>query len=141
LKVLFKQITYFYTELNLPTFMTTQEVANRLVELVAQGKYDEAQNELYHPDAISQEPEGAQGVGNAYGLLAIKEKGKGWDEMVEAYHGGSVDGPLVSGNWFTIVLHMDITYKGMPRMNDSEICVYCVQDGKIVSEQFFYSRG
>jgi len=36
---------------------------------------------------------------------------------------------------------MDITYKGMPRMNDSEICVYNVVDGKIVSEQFFYSRG
>jgi hypothetical protein len=121
--------------------MTTQEVANRLVELVAQGKYEEAQNELYHADATSTEPEGSHGEGTVKGIEAIKEKGKGWAEMVEAYHGGSVDGPLVSGNWFTIVLHMDITYKGMPRMNDSEICVYCVQDGKIVSEQFFYSRG
>jgi hypothetical protein len=121
--------------------MTTQEVANRLVELVAQGKYEEAQNELYHNDAVSIEPEDAQGPGSVKGLDAIIQKGKGWAEMVEAFHGGSVDGPLVSGNWFTIVLHMDITYKGMPRMNDSEICVYNVVDGKIVSEQFFYSRG
>jgi hypothetical protein len=121
--------------------MTTQEVANRLVELVAQGQYETAQNELYHTDAVSIEPEGSQGAGTVKGLEAIKEKGKGWQAMVEAFHGGSVDGPLVSGNWFTIVLHMDITYKGMPRMNDSEICLYNVVDGKIISEQFFYSRG
>lgn len=119
--------------------MTTQEVAERLVALVAQGQYEAAQNELYHTDAISIEPEGAPGAGVTKGLDAIKEKGKGWQTMVEEFHGGSVDGPLVSGNWFTIVAHMDITYKGMPRMQDSEICLYNVVDGKVVSEQFFYS--
>lgn len=119
--------------------MTTQEVANRLVELVAQGKYEEAQNELYHTDAISIEPDGPHASKKGEGLAAIIEKGKGWAEMVEEFHGNTVDGPMVSGNWFTIVLNMDITYKGMPRMHDTEICVYCVENGKIVSEQFFYS--
>jgi hypothetical protein len=77
--------------------MTTQEVANRLVELVAQGKYEEAQNELYHNDAVSIEPENAQGPGSVKGLDAIIEKGKGWAEMVEigVYLTGNPSGSFV----------------------------------------------
>lgn len=120
--------------------MTTLEVANRLVELVSQGKYDVAQDELYHSEAISIEPEGAQGLTTVKGLAAIKEKGAQWNVMVETFNGGSVDGPLVSGNWFTVAMHSDITFKGdIGRAMITEIGVYNVVDGKVVSEQFFYS--
>jgi hypothetical protein len=58
--------------------------------------------------------------------------------MLEAYHGGTVSDPLVADNFFTVAMTMDATFKGMGRRLDSEICLYEVQDGKIVKEPFFF---
>src|SRR6476646_7463661 len=69
--------------------MNTEQVAKRLVELCREGKYEEAQDQLYSKDAVSVEMEGSQGLGNAKGLEAIREKGKQFNAMVEAVHGGS----------------------------------------------------
>jgi hypothetical protein len=121
--------------------MNTEQVAKRLVELCRQGKYEDAQNELYSKDAVSIEMEGSQGLGNAKGIEAIREKGKKFNEGVEAMHGGSVGDPIVAGDWFAVVMTMDATMKGRGRVNMQEICVYQVRDGKIVREQFFYDVG
>ena len=123
--------------------MNTEAVAKRLVELCRQGKFEEAQNELYSNDAVSIEMEGlpAGSIGNAKGLDAIREKGRQFNAGIEAVHGGSVSDPIVTGNWFSIVLTMDATFKGRGRVNMEEICVYQVRDGKIVREQFFYDVG
>jgi hypothetical protein len=121
--------------------MNTEQVAKRLADLCRQGKYEEAQDELYSKDAVSVEMEGSQGLGNAKGLDAIREKGKQFNAMVEAVHGGSVGDPIVVGNWFAVTMTMDATMKGRGRVNMQEICVYQVKDGKIVREQFFYDLG
>lgn len=121
--------------------MNTEAVAKRLVELCRQGKYDEAQNELYSKDAASIEMEGSQGIGNAKGIEAIREKGRQFNAGIEAVHGGTVGDPIVVGNWFSLVMTMDATMKGRGRVNMQEICVYQVRDGKIVREQFFYDVG
>lgn len=121
--------------------MNTQAVAKRLVELCRQGKYDDAQNELYSKDAVSIEMEGSQGIGNAKGIEAIREKGRQFNAGVEAVHGGSVGDPIVVGDWFSLTMTMDATMKGRGRVNMQEICVYQVRDGKIVREQFFYDVG
>ena len=118
--------------------MTTQEIANRLAELCSKGDYATAQNELYAEDAVSIEPHGtADFEKETRGLAAIKEKGKKWDDMVEETHGVKVSPPLVTGNSFAVTMTMDITMKGQGRMAMTELCVYNVKDGKIVSEQFF----
>jgi len=123
--------------------MSTQQVANRLVELCRAGKYEEAQEELYAEDAVSIEMEGLPpgALGNAHGLDAIHEKGRKWQESIETIHGGSVGDPVVAGDWFSLAMSIDATYKGMGRMNMQEICVYQVRDGKIAHEQFFYNLG
>ena len=121
--------------------MNTEQVAKRLVELCREGKYEEAQDQLYSKGAVSVEMEGSQGLGNAKGLDAIREKGKQFNAMVEAVHGGSVGDPIVVGNWFAVTMTMDATMKGRGRVNMQEICVYQVKDGKIVREQFFYDLG
>jgi hypothetical protein len=123
--------------------VNTEAVAKRLVELCRQGKFEEAQNELYSNDAVSIEMEGlpAGSIGNAKGLDAIREKGRQFNAGIEAVHGGTVSDPIVTGNWFSIVLTMDATFKGRGRVNMEEICVYQVRDGKIVREQFFYDVG
>jgi ketosteroid isomerase-like protein len=123
--------------------MNTDAVAKRLVELCRKGEYEQAQRELYAQDAVSIEmpglPPGA--LGDAKGLAAIYEKGRQWQAMVETVHGGFVSDPVVAGNWFSVAASMDITLKGRGRVQMSEICVYRVRDGKVVSEQFFYDMG
>jgi len=124
--------------------MNTQQVANRLVELCREGKGQQAQDELYSKDAVSVEMEGMEASGMptvAKGMDAIREKGRTFNEGIEAVHGGTVGDPIVMGNWFAITMTMDATFKGRGRMNMEEICVYQVKDGKIVREQFFYDVG
>ena len=121
--------------------MNTQQVAMRLVELCRTGKYEQAQDELYAPDAVSIEmaglPPGA--LGNATGMDAIREKGRKWAENIVEIHGGSCSDPVVAGDWFSVAMGIDATYKDMGRVPMQEICVYKVRDGKVVHEQFFYN--
>ena len=123
--------------------MNTQQVANRLVELCRRGEFTKAQEELYAQDAVSIEPEGAPGgaLGNARGLDAIREKGKAFDQTYETIHGITVSDPLVAGEFFSLVMGLDATWKQGGRYAMEEICVYRVRNGKIVLEQFFYPVG
>ncbi|HEY4147885.1 MAG TPA: nuclear transport factor 2 family protein, partial [Chitinophagaceae bacterium] len=115
--------------------MTIDAIASRLVALCRQGKYEEAQTELYSNDAESLEPREMPGMESVKGLDGIKKKGERFNEMVEAIHGGSVSDPVIAGNKFAISLIIDATMKGMGRQSLEEICVYTVKDGKIVKEQ------
>jgi hypothetical protein len=118
--------------------MTTQEIANRLKELFNEGKWAEAQQELFSEDAESVEPPNAPGMQSAKGLDAIKKKGEQFNEMVEEMHGGYVSDPIVAGNYIAVAMGIDATYKGMGRQKMDEIALYEVKDGKIVKEQFFF---
>lgn len=118
--------------------MTAQEVADRFNELAQSGQWDKIQAEMYADDAVSLEPEHSQGLRTVKGKDAIREKGKQFQEMVEEMHGGYSNEPIVAGNHFAVAMGMDVTMKGMGRMDMHEIAVYEVKDGKIVKEQFFY---
>ena len=118
--------------------MTTQQVATRLVELCRKGEFETAQTELFAKDAISIEayatPEFEK---ETKGLSAIKKKGDKFQSMVEQMHGLTVSDPIVASNSFACTMRMDITMKGKERMDMTELCVYQLKDGKIVSEEFF----
>ena len=123
--------------------MSTEAVAHRLVAMCRHGQFAEAQHELYAKDAVSIEPEAsAQGpLGNVKGLDAILEKGKRFEASVVQVHGIEVTDPLIAGNWFSIVMTMDVTMKEHGRITMSEVCVYHVKNDKVVLEQFFYDMG
>ena len=123
--------------------MNTEAIATRLVKLCREGKFEEAQRELYAADAVSIEPEGLPpgALGNVKGEAAILEKKRQFNAGVEQMHGITMSDPLIAGNWFTAVLTLDATMKGRGRANLKEICVYRVRDGKIAHEQFFYDIG
>lgn len=122
--------------------MTTTEIANKWAEYCRTGRWDLAQSELYADNCVSLEMEGAQGFPpKVEGMEAIKAKGEQWNTMVEEFHGVEIEGPIVAGDHFTASMKMDITMKGQPRKNDAELAIFRVQDGKIVSEQFFYPVG
>jgi hypothetical protein len=118
--------------------MTTQEIADKLAAYCREGKFEEAQKELYAEDAVSIEPEASeQFEKETKGLQNIIKKGEKFESMVEAYHKLEVSDPIVAAKSFAIELRMDMTMKGHGRMDMKELCLYKVKDGKIISEEFF----
>jgi hypothetical protein len=136
-----QQNTSFVKKLYMATqemTMTTQEVATRLAELCDRGDFETAQRELFSPDAISIEPHPTPAFEKeTKGLDAILEKGHKWNSMVEKTNSIKASKPLVAANSFAITMRMDVEMKGGRKMDMTELCVYTVKDGKIVSEQFF----
>ena len=120
--------------------MSTRQIADRLVELCREGKYEQVYDELFAADAENIEmPAMAEGpLGNVKGLDAIRAKSQAWSDGIEQIHGSSIGDPIVAGGWFAVTMSVDATFKGRGRMQIEEICVYQVRDGKIVREQFFY---
>jgi ketosteroid isomerase-like protein len=118
--------------------MTTKEIAKRLKKLCDKGDWEGAHRELYAKDAVSIEPEASGGFEKeSHGLDAIIEKGKKWQSMVSEVHEIEVSDPMVAGNTFAVTMRMDMTMKDKKRSDMTELCVYHVKDGKIISEQFF----
>jgi hypothetical protein len=119
------------------TTMTTQEVANRLVELCRKGQILEAQEELYDNEITSHEPTHTP-VPPAIGKEAVLAKGKYFASSILERHGGHFSDPIIGGDYFSISCSLDATYKERGRSQINEICVFQVKDGKVISEQFFY---
>ncbi len=117
--------------------MTTQQVANRLVDLCRKGQIQDAGAELYADNIVSIEPDSAP-IKKASGKQAVGKKGQEFAASIEQRHGGSFSDPVVCGRYFSAAMTLDATFKGRGRMVLEEICLYEVKDGKIVFEQFFY---
>lgn len=121
--------------------MTTQETAARYYELASQRKITEIHDTLYDANVVSQEPEKAAMTGLAVvttGMDAVKAKGAARRETIEAMHSYFCSEPIVAGEFFSVVLRQEVTFKGRPRVSLEEIAVFQVKDGKVVKEQFFY---
>jgi len=122
--------------------MSTKDVANKWLAYCKTGQYEEAHKELYSPNCVSQEMEGVQGYPEkAVGMEEIKVKGEQWNQLIEAFYGTEIDGPIVAGNHFTATMKMDVKMKGRPRSVNEQVGVFRVEDGKIVHERFFYILG
>jgi hypothetical protein len=118
--------------------MTTEEVADRLVEICRAGNIDQALAELFSPKAVSVEANDMMGPKIVTGLEALKEKSKLFQSMLEEFHGAKISDPIVAGNHFALTWTLDATMKGQKRSTMEEVCVYKVEDGKITLEHFFY---
>ncbi len=119
--------------------MPTQEVADKLVTLCSQGKFDEAINALYSNDIVSTEAAAPPGMSReTKGLEDVKGKAKWWAENHEV-HSATVEGPLVAGAHFAVTFKLDVTFKPQSkRFTMEEVAVYKVDGDKIVYEEFFY---
>jgi hypothetical protein len=120
--------------------MTTPEVADKLVKLCSEGKFEEAMKSLYSPDIVSMEPGAPPGQSReAKGIAAVAAKGQWWAENHEV-HSSTVHGPLVAGSHFAVTFKLDVTFKPEKRrFTMEEVAVYKVVNGKIVYEEFFYA--
>lgn len=120
--------------------MSTKEVADKLVQMCKQGKFEEAVAALYSPNIVSVEAGAPPGQSReTKGLEGVKAKGKWWTENHEV-HSATVEGPLVAGSHFAVTFKLDTTFKPEKRrFTMEEVGIYQVADGKVVREEFFYN--
>ena len=120
------------------TTMTTQQVAARFNELAQQEKWFEIQDELFGDNVKSIDPPNSPYFRNAQGKSNVRNKGEDFVKRIEAAHRRHTTHPVVAGNHFAVAREVDITVKGLGRIQINEIMLYEVKDGQIISEQFFY---
>lgn len=118
--------------------MDTTEIAGRLVEMCREGKIEEVKEFLFSDNVISIEPREGLLPKVTKGMDAIRKKAQLFIEAVEDLYGQTISEPVVAGNYFSVAWHTDLKMKGEPRKTNSELCLYEVKNGKIISEQFFY---
>lgn len=118
--------------------LTIQEIAARFNELAQQEKWFEIQDEFFAENVKSIDPPDSPYFSYAEGKAAVRHKGEEFVSRIEAIHGLSTTEPLVMGNHFAVGREKDITVRPHGRIKISEIMLYEVKDGQIVSEQFFY---
>ena len=118
--------------------MTTKEIATRLIDMCRKGKVEEAKEELFAQDIISIEP--LEGIlpKETKGMDAIRKKAELFISKVENFYGTTISEPVIAGDYFSVSWDTDLQMKGEERKTNSELCVYKIKDGKIISEQFFY---
>jgi hypothetical protein len=120
------------------TTLTTREVAARFNDLAQQEKWFEIQDELFADNVRSIEPPGSPYMGDAEGKTPVREKAGDFVKRIKAVNSASTTEPVVAGNHFAVGRALDITTEDFGRIKIDEIMLYEVQDGQIVSEQFFY---
>lgn len=116
--------------------MSTQEVADKLVSLCREGKYDEAYG-LYADDAVSIEMPGVPNE-RTEGIDNIIQGYQEWASNIQEAHGGTVGDPIVVDNHFVVPMTSDVTFKNGGRVNMEELCMYQVENGKIKRASFHY---
>jgi len=117
---------------------TTTEIARRLIELCRKADFLTAQKELYAEEVVSIEPHETPAFPKeTKGLKAVNEKIQKFTDMTEELYSIHVSEPLIATNAIAIAMTMDIKMKEQNRSAMSELCVYEVKEGKIVSENFF----
>lgn len=118
--------------------MTTQEIANMLVELCRAGKYEEVHNTLYDSNVLSIEMDESMGQREVRGIDAVMEKGTSWAQMFAGPVTTWCDDAIVSGNSFACRMGFSGPGHDGNVIAGEEIAVYITKDGKIVEEQFYW---
>lgn len=121
--------------------MDAQAIADKYVSLFRQGKAAEIQNTMYHQDVVCREPEHALAMGIptlTEGLEAVQAKSKARQATIAEVHSFYCSEPVVNGNYFSVGMGRELTFKNGQRLKADEIAVFGVKDGKIISETFFY---
>lgn len=117
--------------------MNNQEIANNLVSLLRQGKFNEVYDELFHPDAHHIEPQ-SEYFSDVKGVEAIKAKDKAMGEHIANVENMEVGEAIIAAKHIAIPYKIKAELKDGNKMELDEIIVYEIDNGKIISEQFFY---
>jgi len=122
--------------------MSTQEVAERVVELVRQQAWYKALDTLYDKDIVSVEASASEGESaEKRGIDQVRGKIDWWLNAMEV-HSFTAKGPFVAHDRFVVQYDADVTEKNSKkRFQLSEVGVYTVKNGKIVRDEFLPFTG
>ena len=117
--------------------MNTEEVAQKVVELVRKQAWHEALDTLYDKDIVSVEARTTDGGSpETRGMDGVRGKIDWWVDAMEV-HSFKASGPFVAHDRFVVQYDADVTDKSAKkRFQLSEVGVYTVKNGKIVREEF-----
>src|SRR5712691_850524 len=117
--------------------MNTEQVAQKVVELVSKQAWVEALDTLYDKNIVSVEARTMDGSSpETRGFGGVRKKTDWWVNNMQV-HSVKVHGPFVAHDRFVVQYDIDVTDKSSKkRMQLSEVGVYTVKDGKIVREEF-----
>lgn len=119
--------------------METNEIADKLVGYCRANQWERAYRELFAENARCIEAkETPMFPIETIGRDAMIAKGKKFTEQLVHVYTAEISEPLVAGNYFTVSSSMTAEFKGFGKIDIEEIGLYHVENGKIVSEQFFY---
>ncbi|HEY2583490.1 MAG TPA: nuclear transport factor 2 family protein [Mucilaginibacter sp.] len=113
---------------------TIVEITNRLASLLNELKFVEAYFELFSEHAESIDP--IYKNEPLKGLAGLIEREKKFLTSAQI-HDFKISEPIFAGSYFSVVISMDFTANGQERRKMEELGVYKVENGKIVSQQFF----
>ena len=122
--------------------MNTEQVAQKVVELVRKQAWHEAVDTLYDKDIVSVEARTMDGSSpETRGIKGVREKVEWWLENMQV-HSFKADGPFVAHDRFVVQYDADVTDKNSKnRIQLSEVGVYTVKNGKIIREEFLPRTG
>ena len=122
--------------------MNTEEVAQKVVELVRKQAWHEALDTLYDKNIVSTEARASEGESpEKRGIDQVRGKTDWWLQNMQV-HSFKANGPFVAHDRFVMQYDADVTDKNSnKRMQLSEVGVYTVKDGKIVREEFLPLTG
>ena len=122
--------------------MNTEQIAQKVVDLVRKQAWHEALDTLYSKDIVSVEARASDGESpEKCGIDQVRGKTDWWINTMEI-HNFKVSEPFVAHDRFVVQYDVDITDKNSKkRMQMSEVGVYTVKDGKIVREEFLPRAG
>lgn len=122
--------------------MKTEEVAQKVVELVRKQAWYEALDTLYDNDIVSVEARTSDGSSpETRGKEGVRGKIDWWVNAMQV-HSFDANGPFVGHDRFVVQYDADVTDKNSKkRFQLSEVGVYTVKNGKIVREEFLPRSG
>jgi SnoaL-like domain len=122
--------------------MNTEQVAQKVMELVRKQAWHEALDTLYAKDIVSVEARTPDGSSpETRGMDGVRGKIDWWLDAMEV-HSFKANGPFVAHDRFVVQYDTDVTDKNSKkRFQLSEVGVYTVKNGKIVREEFLPRAG
>lgn len=111
-----------------------KELVDGLVNMINDGKILEAFEKYYDENVIMQENEGEPRIGKEVN----RAYEKAFVEGIIEFHSAKTLGIATGDNYSTIESFMDITHKDWGRSARSQVAVQRWENGKIVSEKFYY---
>ncbi len=113
---------------------TINKIADKLVSFLRADKFVEAYRELFDEQAESIDP-----------LVDSETPLKGLEKLIDSeisflrnihLKKTEVSEPIFAGNFFAVSLRINFYIGGIEKTID-ELCLYKIENGKIISQQFF----